>query len=183
MWIAHWYLDEYDPDATVWDTPCLSDSLWPGSRRLKQYAGGHDETWGGVRLRIDSNVLNGEVNLLPVGVAVASQPGLAQVVLERQSEPLRGMGLFSHSQGWVIAGERLLFTQDGGESWQDITPELEGEPECASAGGGVLRPDARLGGVIPRQAGWAGGSPHSGRRPYLADRKAAGGYFAGRGRG
>jgi hypothetical protein len=129
VWIAHWYLDEYDPEATVWDTPCLSDSLWPDNQRLKQYAGGHDETWGGVRLRIDSNVLHGEVNLLPVGVAAASQPGLAQVVLQRESEPLRDLGLFSHSQGWVIAGERLLVSEDGGGSWQDITPELEGKPE------------------------------------------------------
>ncbi len=137
VWIAHWYLDEYDPDATVWDTPCLSDSLWPGSRRLKQYAGGHDETWGGVRLRIDSNVLNGEVNLLPVGAAEASQPGLAQVLLERESEPLRDLGLFSHSQGWVIADERLLVTQDGGGSWQDITPQLEGDLGVGSGAGGT----------------------------------------------
>ena len=49
------------------------------------------------------------------------------MVLERQSEPLRDLGLFSHSRGWVIAGERLLVSQDGGGSWQDITPEVEGE--------------------------------------------------------
>ena len=149
VWIAHWYLDEYDPDATVWDTPCLSDSLWPGSRRLKQYAGGHNETWGGVRMRIDSNVLNGEVNLLPVGAAEASQPGLAQVVLRRQSEPLHDLGLFSHSQGWVIADERLLVTQDGGWSWQDITPELEGEPNARLLGAAFS----------DRMHGWAALSP------------------------
>ncbi len=62
LWLA-WgqfpYMYRYN--ATVWGAPCLSDSLWVNHQRLRQYAGGHNETWGGVTLNIDSDVLDGIV--------------------------------------------------------------------------------------------------------------------------
>lgn len=136
VWIAHWYADGYDPDATVWDAPCLSNSLWADRQRIKQYVGGHDETWGGVTLRIDSDVLDGEVVSLP-GVA----ENLAPFTSSLQSSPtsliyaqprLRAMGMVAPHTGWAIRSDRLLWSKDGGLTWQDITPTLIRNPGDAN---------------------------------------------------
>ncbi len=63
VWFAAWTRQAYDPAVTVNDLPanCLSPALWNQSQRIRQYTGSHDETWGGVTLEIDSNVLDGIV--------------------------------------------------------------------------------------------------------------------------
>jgi hypothetical protein len=62
IWPAHWLQPYfYNPDATVWDVYGLSNSVWNNHQRIRQYAGGHNETWGGVTLNIDSNVIDGIV--------------------------------------------------------------------------------------------------------------------------
>jgi len=43
------------------------------------------------------------------------------------------MGRLSLSQGWVQAGGRLLWTEDAGGTWLDITPP--GLPACLGAAG------------------------------------------------
>src|SRR4029079_7491787 len=55
IWIAVWN-----------DTPnifgfgsALPDNLWAFHQRIHQYRGGHDETWGGVTLNIDTNAVDG----------------------------------------------------------------------------------------------------------------------------
>jgi hypothetical protein len=67
LWIANWYgaagTVSYTPTASVYNTACIDNSLWNNHRRLRQYAGGHNETWGGARLNIDSNVLDGPVTV------------------------------------------------------------------------------------------------------------------------
>ena len=49
IWIARW--DGYANTSTSY---LRSDGWLPGGR-MKQYQGGHDETWGGVRINIDRN--------------------------------------------------------------------------------------------------------------------------------
>ncbi|RCV63253.1 PKD repeat-containing protein [Methanophagales archaeon] len=62
VWAAHWLTPyQYRPDATVWDVACLSNGLWVDHQRIRQYAGGHGETWGSVTLIIDCNVIDGIV--------------------------------------------------------------------------------------------------------------------------
>ena len=61
LWAAHWIYNFYTPEATVWDVACLADSLWLHHQRLRQYTGGHNETWDGTSLTIDCNVLDGIV--------------------------------------------------------------------------------------------------------------------------
>jgi peptidoglycan hydrolase-like protein with peptidoglycan-binding domain len=51
IWIARW-----DGIANTSTTYIREDGWRPGGR-VKQYTGGHDETWGGVRINIDSNFL------------------------------------------------------------------------------------------------------------------------------
>ncbi|HEY3528708.1 MAG TPA: glycoside hydrolase domain-containing protein [Nocardioides sp.] len=52
IWIARW-----DGKANV-STSYISDDGWRPGRRMKQYLGGHDETWGGVRINIDRDYLS-----------------------------------------------------------------------------------------------------------------------------
>jgi len=52
IWIARW-----DGNADT-STSYIRDDGWLPGGRLKQYQGGHDETWGGVRINIDRNYLD-----------------------------------------------------------------------------------------------------------------------------
>ena len=56
VWIANWNGVE-----SVFGDPYVSDSVWPNHQRVHQYKGGHKETWGGVTINIDSNVVDGPV--------------------------------------------------------------------------------------------------------------------------
>jgi Domain of unknown function (DUF1906) len=55
-WIANWNGVE-----SVFGDPYVSDTLWANHQRVHQYKGGHKETWGGVTINIDSNVVDGPV--------------------------------------------------------------------------------------------------------------------------
>jgi photosystem II stability/assembly factor-like uncharacterized protein len=61
IWPAHWIYSSYNANASVWDVLCISNGMWVNSQRIRQYTGGHNETWGNVTLNIDSNVLDGKV--------------------------------------------------------------------------------------------------------------------------
>jgi len=52
LWIARW--DEVADTRTTY----ISDEGWNPHRRVKQYQGGHDETWGKVTINIDRNFLD-----------------------------------------------------------------------------------------------------------------------------
>ena len=66
IWPARWYHNAgegyYDPSASVWNLgSCIPNTVWADHQRIRQYEGDHDETWGGLTLGIDSNVLDGVV--------------------------------------------------------------------------------------------------------------------------
>lgn len=121
VWIAHWYLSTYNPDASVWDARCLSNELWPDHQRLRQYAGDHSETWGGVPLVIDSNVLDGEIVELNIW-SEEDASYASGVLLVRQGTPIQEARLLGPSRGYIVVEGHLLVTEDRGQSWQDITP-------------------------------------------------------------
>jgi Domain of unknown function (DUF1906)/Putative peptidoglycan binding domain len=52
IWLARW-----DGKANT-STSYLREDGWRPHARIKQYQGGHDETWGGVRINIDRNFLD-----------------------------------------------------------------------------------------------------------------------------
>jgi hypothetical protein len=59
VWIAAW---NNTPNLTGFTGTCaLSDSLWPFHQRIHQYVGGHNETYGGVTMNIDNDVVDGPV--------------------------------------------------------------------------------------------------------------------------
>ena len=53
------YVDfaRWDKRATLTDA-AIPDAYWAPHRRMKQYAGGHRETYGGVTIKIDSNFVD-----------------------------------------------------------------------------------------------------------------------------
>ena len=66
IWPARWYHNQgsgfYDPTADVWNLgSCVPNSAWADHQRIRQYEGDHNETWGGLSLAIDSDVLDGVV--------------------------------------------------------------------------------------------------------------------------
>lgn len=80
IWPAHWIYSAYNPNATVWNVYSLSNSLWNNQQRIRQYSGGHNETWGGLTLNIDSNVIEGMV-------ASLRQERIYLPLIEREQAP------------------------------------------------------------------------------------------------
>jgi len=157
VWIAHWYTSDYDPNATVWDVPrnipCITDDYWANHQRIKQYAGDHTETWGGVSVTIDSNVLDGEVTAL-LGTLAGAFGQLASSIPSSLAPQIRAMRLLSPNQGWMLQGERLLWTYTSGSQWQDITPRSTSPTRIL----GVTFLDPRQGWIVrqPAQSDLAG---------------------------
>lgn len=79
IWAAHWIYTRFTPDASVWDVSGLPNGLWYNHQRLRQYTGGHNETWGATTLNIDSNVLDGIVAVM--GSRSSTPPGSARAYL------------------------------------------------------------------------------------------------------
>ncbi len=76
VWIARWSYSTYTSTATVWGGSCISDSNWANHQRIRQYAGSHNETWGGVTMNVDSNVIDGILAVPYQGVGSTSAPSV-----------------------------------------------------------------------------------------------------------
>ena len=113
VWVASWYTNTYDPAASVYGISWLN-GLWINHQRMRQYTGGHNETWGGIKFNIDSDVADGMVAMPPS--KPLEQPGYPQ----DDSHPGRRMA--SADQGWLILGNILYWTDNQGKNWQDISP-------------------------------------------------------------
>jgi hypothetical protein len=158
VWIAQWSKNfAYDPDASVWNTTCLDDDngppiFWTDHQRLKQYTGPHDEVWGGLLAKIDSNVLDGQV------ITLSGQPPAQDSHTEITAEPSREIILLSGPQvqamqplsskeGWVLNGDQLFWTGDRGASWEDISPNINEDGQIL----GVTFLDNRQGWLVSQQ--------------------------------
>lgn len=98
VWMAQWTIPAaYSPTASVWNVPFVSNSVWVNHQRLHQYAGGHDETWGGVTLNIDSDVLDARVAALPCYTVSLSVKAPATGSLAANSETPCDGGFFANS--------------------------------------------------------------------------------------
>ncbi len=72
VWIAQWVCSggtscTWTP--SVFNLSGLSNTLWANNQRLRQYWGGHNETWGGTTFNIDRNYSQG-----PVATATGTTP-------------------------------------------------------------------------------------------------------------
>jgi hypothetical protein len=113
LWVASWYGSTYDPGASVNGITWLN-GLWTNHQRIRQYTGSHNETWGSITFNIDSDVADGVV-ALPSGQLLGN-PIVSKTIA------IDDVGWLSADQGWLVAGNKLYWTNDQGENWQDISP-------------------------------------------------------------
>jgi hypothetical protein len=88
LWIANW-----DGRKTA-DDPYVPDDAWSEGQRIRQYRGGHDETWGGVTINVDNNYVEGAT--AGASVAATDDP---KGRLELAESPLPGQLRVS---GWAF---------------------------------------------------------------------------------
>jgi hypothetical protein len=94
VWVADWNLEPVLTD------PYVPDSDWASHQRVHQYAGSHEETWGGSTVDIDSDISDGPVAGAPApasrnGAAVLAAPDEKAVAPGQTSAirvTLRGTG-------------------------------------------------------------------------------------------
>lgn len=113
VWAASWYTNTYDAGASVLGISWLN-GLWTNHQRIRQYAGDHNERWGGIKLTIDSDVADGVVAMPP------KKPLASPIVT--LSPSIEDSGWLSAEQGWLVSGNRLYWSDDQGENWRDISP-------------------------------------------------------------
>lgn len=83
IWIAHW-TSATDPNAknVYGQTPYVADTQWAPYQRARQYLGGHNETWGGVTINIDSDFQDTDpLRGSPRGQIDAVAPGPSRLAL------------------------------------------------------------------------------------------------------
>ncbi len=132
IWAAWWTYNYYNPSVTVWGLLNLPDNLWANHQRIRQYAGGHNETWGGVTINIDSNVLDGHVaGTVPDPSAAGQAVHSAEVA--QLGAHVKGLDFTAPDQGWVLVGESLWQTTDAGETWRQIGPHLSTSEQPGAA--------------------------------------------------
>src|SRR5262249_19734121 len=56
IWIAAW---NGTPNIYGFNSAIVPDGYWSSHQRIHQFQGGHDETWGGVTINIDTNAVDG----------------------------------------------------------------------------------------------------------------------------
>ena len=139
LWLAYWTRDEYDPDQTVYGMSCFSDSLYTNHQRIKQYAGGHYETWGGKTIEIDCDVTDAEVAMPVMGMQALGAPQAAASAVPLGS--IQQAGWLNAKSGWLVRDNALYLTHDGGKSWKDQA--LTGIQRAA---------------FLPNGTGWAAGN-------------------------
>jgi len=97
IWIARWNLNYvYTPSATVWGGSCISNSDWPNHQRIRQYTGDHNETWGGVTMTVDSDVMDGILAVPYTGTANTNPP-----TQPTNPKPVDGTTLVRSNDTWL----------------------------------------------------------------------------------
>ncbi len=116
IWAAAWNYSVYNTAASAYGLGSyIPDSLWSG-QRIRQYAGDHTtETWGGLNFSpdpIDSNVADGPITDAPT----------TNILVTRLGAKVQDMDLLTENEGWVLTGQQVFWTGDGGTQWTNITP-------------------------------------------------------------
>jgi uncharacterized protein YraI len=83
IWIARW-----DGVASLTGWPTVPNSLWPVNQRIKQYEGNVRETWGGVTITIDRNVI-----AAPVATVLMAYQVTSSTPLNARSGPSTGFSV------------------------------------------------------------------------------------------
>jgi hypothetical protein len=91
IWLANW-----NGKQSVYGDPFVSDGVWVPHQRLHQYAGGHDEAYGGVTINIDSDYIDGATasagNGPPTSLQVFAKTSTGRIVSSWQFAPSKPFG-------------------------------------------------------------------------------------------
>ena len=121
VWFAHYNGEQSASDSASF--PAFKDSYWP-KRRLHQYLGGHQQTWGGVTINIDENWNDGQISGTAVPVDYGANtygPGGSRFVFTGSMNnwhPDSSQGLKKISYWTNSAGS----TESNGATW---SPSLQ----------------------------------------------------------
>ena len=108
IWYANW-----DNRAQTTGDPYFSDATWPSHQRLHQYQGGHQETYGGQTINIDSSALDGAVAqpAAPYAYALQRVDAFADAAATR---PLDLNALRAGQDAWI----RVTAANTGSQPWE-----------------------------------------------------------------
>jgi hypothetical protein len=123
---AHW-----DGDGGTGDSQ-IPANLWPDHQRIKQYQGGHNETYGGATINIDSDTLDvGAGGTTPPAkkdtkLAYAGPASVANGAAAKPSAKL------TDADGKAVADRPVTFTLGSGASAQTCkgTTDAQGQVSC-----------------------------------------------------
>jgi len=116
LWVAAWNYNHYRKDVSLFGITCVPDTLWPNHQRIRQYAGGHNETWGNVTFNIDSNIADAEIVTRTQEItnlySTLSSSSNKKEILDYHSLP------DPQDQSWLVADGMLYSSTIGGQNWQ-----------------------------------------------------------------
>jgi hypothetical protein len=156
VWIARWKLPyQYDPNATVTGDPYVPDTLWP-NHRIRQYAGDHIETWGGVSMPIDSDVIDGEVSMLPITTTQIASPSAIMTTgttLTLEGSQIEKMQALKNGVAWFLSGDHLVWRDPSNSTWSQSSLPIKGDQAILDVTfvddkqGWLVAQDATTGGI------------------------------------
>jgi photosystem II stability/assembly factor-like uncharacterized protein len=118
LWVAAWNYNHYRKNVSLFGITCVPDILWPNHQRIRQYTGGHNETWGNVTFTIDSNISDAEIVTRTQGItslfSSISLSSNTMEILDYSNLP------DSPDQSWLIADGILYSSTVEGQNWQPI---------------------------------------------------------------
>lgn len=127
VWMAHWIYGSYNTNASVWGVACVPDSYWVNHQRIRQYAGDHNETYGGITFNIDSNVLDGKVQ--GSNQHALTSTGTTEELAVAAAVPPDASGdkvVLKEGTAMASVGGRTLVSTNGARTWHELSAPPNG---------------------------------------------------------
>jgi hypothetical protein len=107
-------IGDWNGKASVFGDPYVPDGYWTNHQRIHQYQGGHDETWGGVTMNIDSDYLDAAVAGTVAPPAGPGPTSAGSIVSADGGATVRWTaGAFAEEATVTLTPSTLLRTQNG----------------------------------------------------------------------
>ncbi len=116
VWMAYQIHAGYSPTVTVASIPNFNPAWFANHQRVFQYSLDAKETWGGASLNIDSDVADTPL-LVSRWLTSTLAPALDTSITVQNR--VNDFQMVSARQGWVMANGKMLWTVDGGQTWQE----------------------------------------------------------------
>ncbi|HEX7186712.1 MAG TPA: DUF1906 domain-containing protein [Actinomycetes bacterium] len=157
LWIARWCPEPYSTSCYIGtDDPQVPADQWANHQRIRQYRGGHQETWGGVTINIDSNTVDAAVSPSSLAadgsfVSVTGRPELFRIV----------GGAPVYTSSWESVGLPAQPVQQLSQTQFDSLPDrpATGTFVAGGATGLIYRISGGIASYVPSWAPYGGPQP------------------------